>query len=334
MLARMKRAVEAFAASGDGTATGTSFGERNPVYRTQTGFILAACQLYGATLAAAAPDDGEPLDAVTLYDMGFRLGWRGRWSGLIEVARDGDVILTPFDGTPTNGVWVGVTRERDGHTPRTVRAPAAAVFEVALPVPPVAAGTSTNDLLTALETALCSDAERALSGRAVLVMDRGMAALGADARATITKSLQDGYGDATKRGDVPVLPPGVSPATMGGTEAAGRMVDARNQVFTEVEAQYGVTGLLRPASDGASAHAHWRLAVVKTFAPMAKLIEAEAVRKLAERVTLDRSAWFAAAHGDRARLIVARSRAVSQLAALEGVTVEQARAMVASFDDD
>ena len=294
------------------------------------GVVVAAVGVWSSALAAAAPDAG-PLTPYALADCGRRLASRGEWSALVEIGDDGELILTPFDATPRFGVWTGQTRERDGIRPRAVQAPADMVFHVELAARPLPFGASTRDILTAIEGSLAGDLRSGLRGRAVLTMDRALAATGSGVRDQITKSLQDGYTDAEGAGKVPVLPPGVEPASMGGE--LDWIPQQREQLFGEVEALFGIPGLLRP-SDGQAAHAAWRLATVRTFTPLARQIEDEARAKLDEPYTLNRDAWFAASHSERARLIAARAGGVSRLVNQAGMQAADALATVRSFDAD
>ena len=297
------------------------------------GIVLGACSLWSSVIAAASPG-AAPFDASTLADLGYRLARRGKWTAVIELDRDGGVQLTPFDAWARGGVWSGITRERDGRNGRALSAPSEAVFHVELSAPPINPLSSTYELLRSLEAGLIGDARSGMAGRALIRLAPEAASYSTDQQDQLAASVEQRYTGSKNAGRVPVLPAYAVPDTMGGEVGGADRVQLREQCFAETEAQFGITGLLRPASDGASAHAHWRLAVVKTFAPIANLIEAEAERKLGEPAGLDRSAWFAAAHGDRARLIVARANAVTRLAGLEGVSVATARDMVASFDDD
>ena len=329
---RLPWRIEKRAASGGATRGGYNPGAGAEYRYQRAGFTLAACQLYGSVLAAVAPQDG-PLNGDVLCDMGYQLGLRGRWAGVIEVGLDGELTVTPFDATPYAGMWQGSTRERDGFAPRTLRVPAAAVFHISLPVQPVGAGSSTREMLEAAETALLGEARSGLHGRAVLTIPIEERASRPEQWTEIAEWLNELYGAARGAGRVPVLPPGVKPGQMGGEGAVEGNVLLRDQAFAEVEAQFGIPGLLRAAADGAAAHAYWRLAVVRTFTPIAKMIEAEALRKLEAPANLNIGAWFAAAHGDRARLIAARAGAMRRLTEA-GMTVAEAREAVAAFDDD
>ncbi len=325
--------IERRSASGGTKRTGGYNPGSGANYRYQrAGFTLAACQLYGSTLAAAAPENG-PLNGDVLCDMGYRLGLRGWWAGVIEVGADGELTVTPFDATPYAGMWHGSTREHDGFASRNLRVPAAAVFRIRLPVQPVGAGSSTREMLEAAETALLGEARTGLHGRAVLTIPIEERASRPEQWTDIADWLQERYGAQRGAGLVPVLPPGVKPSQMGGEAAVEGNVLLRDQAFAEVEAQFGIPGLLRSATDGAAAHAYWRLAVVRTFTPIAKMIEAEALRKLEAPANLNIGAWFAAAHGDRARLIAARAGAMRRLTEA-GMSIADAREAVAAFDDD
>ena len=306
--------------------------QATPPVADLAGIVLAACSLWSSTIATAAPAAG-PLTARLLADCGYRLARRGRWTAVIEIDGDGDPVLTPFDAWPNNGVWTGATRENDGRQSRALQVPSAAVVNVQLPAPPINPLSSTYEILRELESGFVGDVRAGLAGRAVITMDDPAVGMTAEQHDALARDLEDRYAGARNAGRVPVLPAYAKPAQMGGGSADDYRIPLREQLFTEAEAQFGITGLLRPGADGASAHAHWRLAVVRTFTPIANLIEAEASAKLETEIRLDRSAWFAAAHGDRARLIVARANATSRLVTA-GMSIADAQAAVAALDDD
>ena len=293
------------------------------------GIIRAGVATIAAALAAAAPSDG-PLTPRIMYDLGTRLALHGRWSGFAEVRDDGELQLTPFNAWAVRGVWTGITQEQDGRLPRNIRAPGAAVFHVELPARPIPPNASTVEMLTAIETAAVGEARRGMSGRAVLTLPIEERATTADDWTKIAEWLEGKYTGARGAGRVPIMPPGVLPATMGGDER--ERVPLREQAFEEVEAMLGLPGLLRPV-DGAAAHAAWRIATVRTFGPLARLIEDEAALKLDRPYRLNRDAWFAASHSERARLIAARAGGIARLVGA-GMTAQEAAGMVRGFDAD
>ena len=73
---------------------------------------------------------------------------------------------------------------------------------------------------------------------------------------------------------------------------------------------------------------------MRTFTPIARLIEAEAAAKLDQPYELNRDAWFAASHSERARLIAARAGGAARLMSQAGMTEADALAAVRGFDAD
>ena len=312
--------------SGTQNVTGDGgFVQSLPPTVDQAGFVMAACNLYGSTLAAATPAAG-PLTGRLLYDCGYRLGRYGKWTAVIEIDGAGDVVLTPFSAWPRAGVWTGYTRECDGRDNRALTVPGAAVFHVELPSPPLAPLASTAAILQELERAMAQEA--IMPVLKYVKMGSAPVSIRPEQLDELSRGLAERYND----GGFAVLP---AYAEEGGSvqpDPSEGALALRTQMRTDVEALFGVVGLLSEG-DGASAQAHWRVAMVRTFGPLANMIEAEAAAKLAGPVTLNRNTWFAAAHGDRARLIVARANGIARLVNA-GMSIDDARTAVAGFDDD
>lgn len=287
----------------------------------QLGDVQAACRLYGTVLATAAPGDG-PLTPWLLFDCGFRLGLRGKWQAVIEVGPDGRLKLTPFDAWPDRGVWIGSTRERDGRDSRNLSVPADAVFRIELPGgSPVSLLSSTASLAYANEWSLGKEVGTVAHN--VFTTDIGLLNSPPETRDEISESIDK---IMQKAGGPPVLPAGVFPGARLGPQPSAGQLQLREQLRLQVEAHFGIMGLLSEM-DGTAVHALWRVAVVRTFDPLARLVEMEAADKLDSAYTLNRDAWIAAPHSELARATAQRATAVQRLTAA-GVEVDTAREAV------
>ncbi len=287
---------------------------------TQLGFVASACGLYASMLAAAAP--GAPLTARLLQDCGWRLGLRGQWTAVIEVGPDGNLVLTPFDAWPSEGFWNGTTREKDGRTPRSLIVPADAVFHVALPAPPLGPLSSTASIAYELERGMAREAALPV-GRLI-----GMAPELAAAAKSARDEMASTFLGSIETASVGVMPPGFSASQNDsgkvGPDPSDGAIALRDQMRADVEGHFGIVGLLSRMDAGAVQEL-WRVATVRTFGPIADLIEAEAADKLGEPVTLRRDRWVAAPHSEVARAMAQRAAGVGRLVTA-GVAVVDARA--------
>ena len=286
----------------------------------QIGMVLAACRTYGTALAAMAPDSG-PVTPELMFDCGCHLGRFGRWQAFIDVRADGTLRLTPFDAWANNGQWEGNTRERAGRASRHLTVPDDAVVAVGLPGgPPLGALSSTASIHHANERAIAQDATTP-NGR-VITMGLESLNIGSRARAEIAQSVEDA------RGGVMVLPAGTALGSRGsgviGPDPSQGSLELRKQLRTEVEALFGIQGLLSDM-DAAAVNNLWRVASVRTFGPMARLVEDEAARKLDAPVRLNRRALIAAPVSEVARSVAQRAMALERMVNA-GVGLAEARA--------
>lgn len=287
----------------------------------QVSFALAAANLYGAVLSAAAP--GGALDPFVCFDMGRTLGTRGRWTGLIVIDDDGEPDLIPADLWINNGIWTGTTRPPSGEIGRSVVAPDDAVVNVRLPdgQPPLARLNPVRDIGARLEGALIAESESPV----VNLIGAGPQMLNTAARARkeITDSLIDGV-EGGKR--VLVTPSDIDQARVGKLhpDPSETAVALRAQIRTDVEAAYGIPGLLSDTEGSSTALSGiWRVAVVRAFDPLANLVELEVARKIDGGLRFDRTKWHAAPHSEMARATAQRATAVQRLVAA-GVEVDRA----------
>ena len=111
-----------------------------------------------------------------------------------------------------------------------------------------------------------------------------------------------------------VLPPGFERDEKGdyGPDPKRGALELREQLREDIASQFGLTGLLTRTDAGAIQEL-WRVAVVRTFEPMARLIEAEASAKLGTEIRLATDRWVAAPHSEVARAINQRASAVGRL---------------------
>ena len=287
---------------------------------TQLGFVAAACGLYASMLAAAAP--GAPLTARLLQDCGWRLGMRGQWTAVIEVGPGGNLVLTPFDAWPSEGFWNGASRERDGRTSRSLIVPAAAVFHVELPAPPLGMLSSTASIAYELDRGMAREA--AIPTGRLIETNVELASVSKPVRDDMASTFLG----AVEKASVAVMPPGFkanqNDSGRVGPDPSDAAIKLRDQMRADVEGHFGIVGLLSRMDAGAVQEL-WRVATVRTFGPIADLIEAEAADKLGEPVTLRRDRWVAAPHSEIARAQSQRAAGVARLVSA-GVDVADARA--------
>ncbi len=285
----------------------------------QVAFIRAAANLYASALAVASP--GETLDASTCHAIGKALATRGWFTGLIEIDADGSPIVTPMDAWLNRGRWIGTTRPLNGDTGLSVSAPDDAVLSVryADGEAPIARINPLADLAAKLDAAMIEEAETPVLR--VLGLDATGIASGPDQRGDITTGVMDAGKDGLRVVTVPAM---VEQSRIGkiGPEPERGAVELRKQVREDVEAAYGVQGLLSD-SGSTETHGYWRVATVRTFTPLAMMIEREAARKLDSAPVFRREAWIAAPHSEVARATAQRATAVQRLVAA-GVDVERA----------
>lgn len=292
-------------------------------------FAMAAAQLYGQVLAAGAP--GGALDAAMAFDMGRTLGLRGHWEALISVGDNGDPELTPADLWINNGRWTGTTRPLSGDLGNSVAAPDAAIVSVRLPggQPPLARLNPAHEIGERLEGALIAEAETPV----VNLIGTGVQLLNTPAktRQEINDSLEAGV-ETGKR--VMVTPTDVETAKIGKVrpDPSENALRLREQLRTDVEAAYGVQGLLSGTEGSSTAlSAVWRVAVVRAFDPLANLCELELDRKIGGGIRFNRSNWIAAPHSEIARAVAQRAGAAARLIAA-GIDADRALALCGMSD--
>lgn len=255
----------------------------------QVSFALAAANLYGAVLSAAAP--GGAVDPAIAFDMGRALGTRGWWTGLIVIDDDGEPGLVPADLWINAGHWTGTTRPLSGDIGNSVAAPDAAVVNVRFPdgQPPLARLNPVHDMGARLEGSLIAEAETPVAN--LIGTGATMLNTPAKARKEISDSLTEGV-EGGKR--VMVTPTDVEQARVGKIhpDPSETAVALRSQIRTDVEAAYGVNGLLSDTEGSSTALSGiWRVAVVRAFDPLANLVELEVARKIDAGIRFDRTKW-------------------------------------------
>ena len=268
-------------------------------------------------MVAAAPADG-PLTPAVVGHLVRDLVTRGRSQALIEVPDDEPLRLTPIRAWPNNGRWTGHTIEPDGYDQREVRnAPSAAVFniEFASRRGRIRDGLSSADILTETEAHLAAEA----SSRPVKALTQDLNLVGSSSNqwGEIAAGLRDNPG-------VSVIAPGVGTHVHHmRANPADSMVELRAQLLRDIEALCGIGGILT-VTDAAAIQALWRVATVRTFNPVARLIEAEAERKLNASYSFNRDAWIAAPQVELSRGLAQRATGVQRLVTA-GMEVAEAR---------
>ena len=287
-------------------------------FADQVSFVHTAANLYGSALAAATP---AALDPAVSFAIGRTLATRGWFAGLIQLDGDGDPLIVPADLWINRGVWTGTTRPLDGEIGVPVAAPDAAVINVRYPdgLAPVSRVHPLGDLAAALDGAMRDEAEVPVLRLIGLALNAAFTT--AEQRTAITAGLQKLGVDDSRLATVASE---VEQARVGrlGPEPDRAAVELRDQIRHDVAAAYGVQGLL---AEGASTEIHgfWRVATVRTFEPLALMVEAELARKLDTPARFDRSKWIAAPVSEVARERAQRGAAVQRLVAA-GVEVERA----------
>ena len=264
------------------------------------GFHHAACLRWAGAMAAAAAETA-PIPRRLLHDYGYRLGRAGRWTALIDIDDRGGFVLTPFDAWPHQGRYTGVTREPDGRTGRGLTVPAADVLHVQLASPPIPYGSSVASIMLELERGVAQDAAIP-AGRYITLSDQLITAG--------SKAWETGRGIFEKniaRGGFQALPPGFGnnqSAALGKTGPAPDegAVALRAQIREDVEASFGIVGLLSPEA-ATDVQELWRVAVTSTFEPLLAMLEDEVTAKLEMPVQFDRSGWNTATFDARARAV-------------------------------
>ena len=291
----------------------------------QVTFIHAAANLYGSILAAASP--GGALDAPICFSVGRTLGYRGWWTGLVQLDAEGAPYLVPMDAWLHNGIWTGTTRPLSGEIGATVRAPDAAVVNIRYPdgQPPVSRINPLSDLAAALESAMTDEA-RVPVIRLIGLDAASGGGTSASQRDDIDKSIGDAVSGGKRHATVAAMMEQSRIGSMTPDPSPGA-VALRGQVRDDVAAAFGVLGLLSEAQD-ASGQSDWRIATKRTWEPLAMLVEAEASRKLETPVRFNRRAWIAAPHSEVARAVAQRATAVQRLVAA-GMTLDRAVEMAA-----
>ena len=228
-------------------------------------FVRAAANLFGSVLAAAAPG-GVVTPALALV-MGHRLTTRGRFTGLVEVGADGQFTIEPMDAWVNRGRWTGSTVPLDGDTGRSVVAPDDAVVNVRWPDAPVSRRGDFATIIEELDGAMLADAKTPVQWLLPLSFEH--LNTGSTGRAMINEQL------AALQG-VLAVPTGVDvgKATQIGPSPSEGALKLREQLRTDVEAAFGIIGLLSE-TEGVGIHGHWRVATVRTFEPLAVAIESE-----------------------------------------------------------
>ena len=87
---------------------------------------------------------------------------------------------------------------------------------VSSPSPIVSAARDALGMANAATEGLQTDLRAGVSGRTILELDKELEGFGDERMASLTKLLRDGFSGLRRRGLVPVLPPGVTTAQMGG----------------------------------------------------------------------------------------------------------------------
>ena len=278
----------------------TVSGARGNVVYQQLGFFYSACNRWAGAMAATATDDA-PVGRRLLHDYGFRLGRDGFWTALIELDERGRFVLTPFDAFPNNGRYIGMTREPDGRNGRAVSAPAADVLRLELASPPMPYMSSVASIGVELDRGMAQEAALPV-GRYIPLSDQ-LTGAGSEMRAQI----QSSYQETASRGGVVVLPPGVGHTATGslgktGPDPTRGSVNLRAQIREDVEAHFGIVGLLSPFA-ATDIQELWRVAVATTFEPILAMLEDEIAAKLETPASYDRRGWNTATFDARARSV-------------------------------
>lgn len=280
-----------------------------------TSLYRAAVATWANAMAAASP--GAPLTGEILYWLGRQLAMRGKAALAINVASDG-VTLWPYAATRKGDDWTGTATLPDGTT-RALDTPDSGVVHIALAGgPPIGASDSLATLLPILEMSAATEA--AIPPGTSVRMGDGLVGANTQQMAEIEASLSR----VLQRSGVAVLPPGVSPGEHYGPEPSAGLVALRDQARDQVEAAFGIVGLLQPLTGRDAGPSQWRMAVVRTFNPLATMIEVEASAKLESEIRLNREAWIPASHLDLARATALRAQAAARLGTLDGMTADRA----------
>lgn len=263
--------------------------------------VRAACGVWQGWFAGL--DGDEAFDAATLGSVGYALGMYGAATLAIGIdTMTGVERFLPLRVWPTGDgtTYSGTTMPLDARQPMPVRVSEDSVIRVALPhsKPPFAFGDSAADGLSMLETSL--KRESAVLPTHFIETDERLIGMGKDARADIERSMITARADRNA-GHAPVLAAGLKPSeTRFGPKPTEAAIKMRQDYTLDVEAAYGIVGLLR---QGASTESQmlWRAAVIRTALPLIKMLEQEASAKLERDVEFRKDNLTLATFADRVR---------------------------------
>ncbi len=270
----------------------------------QVTLIGAAVRTWGWALAAATP--GAPLTGEVLYWAGRQLGLRGKATLAIMLEGEAATLL-PYAATRKGDQWTGSVTLPDGNTAKHDTEDGGVVHLVLAGGAPIGAGDSAASLAVVVDAAAATEAS--IPPGHAINMGEQMARAGKEVRDQIAAT----FGAALARSGLVVMPPGAEHGQHYGPEPSAGLVALREQVRNDIEAAFGITGLLQPLTGRDSGPAAWRLAIVRTFNPLASMVEVEASAKLETEIRLNRDAWIPASHLDLARAAALRSQAANRL---------------------
>ena len=283
-----------------------------------------ASVIWARSLQVAAP--GGMVSAELAYDIGWRLGTRGWWTGLVL----GGENLIPAELYRVNDMWTGTTRPLDNTVEQAATAGDHAVISIRFPHDrrPIPLGTPLQDALAEMDRAVF-DELRIPSGQVLGVDKDAGAALGPSGRNLVTVGLQiDAAREsfAAKKPGVFVMDAAIEQSRIGkiGPAPSDGVLNMREQLIKNVEAAYGIMGLMGGQPGSTEINGFWRLAASQTYKGLARMVEEELDRKLALGIRFDPQAWIAAPYSELAR---AHSQRANAVATLVGAGMELERAL-------
>ena len=265
----------------------------------------------GAFMAAAV----DPLTPRVIEHLVSDFLRHGSGKAVVDLDEDGNTTLMPFrGGITTNGVYTGNTMDHLTLAEEHINVSHERVIDVRLVsgAPRVGPLIAAIRALVRVDKNIESDAKDGMRGKPLLLTDTQLMNASAKQRATLAQDMKENFSGARQRGQIPVVPAGYSPDTFGGPEGITQIGGTRAELREDIQGLMGVNGLLT-TDDAQAVHSLWRLAVVRTFVPIARLIEDETASKLDQRVTLNQDAWVIAPIMEQAQGINRRTQALKNL---------------------
>ena len=265
----------------------------------------------GAFMAAAV----DPLTPRVIEHLVSDFLRHGSGKAVVDLDEDGNTTLTPFRGGITqNGVYTGNTMDHLTLAEEHINVSHERVIDVRLVsgAPRIGPLIAATRALVRIDKNIEIDAKSGMRGRPIIKVDPNFVNTTGKQRDAMANSLKENFSGVIQRDQTPVLPAGYDTDMLGGPEGITQIGGTRAELRQDVQGLMGVNGLLT-TDDAQAVHSLWRLAVVRTFVPIARLIEDETESKLDRRVTLNQDAWVIAPIMEQAQGINRRTQALKNL---------------------